>query len=84
MKQWSSNGWVNLDYGEGGNKMNKLVTLIVFVVVIGVLWWALSQVLLAFAVPAPWNTLAVVAFVLIAVLSVADYFLSGSFFWKRP
>ncbi len=63
--------------------MNRLVDLIVFIIVVAVLWWALSTVLAALTVPAPFNTLAVVAFVVIAVLAVADYFRSGTWFWRR-
>lgn len=64
--------------------MNKLVGIIVFIVVGGVLWWALTQVLAVMALPPIVSTLAVVAFVVVAVLMIADYIMSGSWFWKRP
>lgn len=57
--------------------------LIVFVVLIAVLWWALSQVLMVLNVGEPFSTLAVVAFVVIAVFTIVDYFSSGSWFWRR-
>lgn len=63
--------------------MNKLVQLIVFVVVGAVLWWALNQVLAVLALPAIVSTLAVVAFVVILVLAIADYMTNGTWFWKR-
>ena len=63
--------------------MDKLVGLIVFVVVGAVLWWALTTVLGVLALPAIVSTLAVVAFVVILVLIVADYLMSGTWFWKR-
>lgn len=63
--------------------MNKLFELIIFIAVVAVLWWALSTVLVALAVPAPWNTLAVVAFVVIAVFSFLDHYRSGTWFWSR-
>lgn len=64
--------------------MNKLVGLIVFIVVGAVLWWALTEVLAVLALPAIVETLAIVAFVVIIVLVIADYIMSGSWFWKRP
>lgn len=63
--------------------MNKLVDLIVFVIVVAVLWWALNTVLGVLGVPTPWSTLAVVAFVVIAVLAFADYIKSGAWFWVK-
>lgn len=63
--------------------MNKLVALLVFIVVIAVLWWALTQILAVLTVPAPFATIAVVAFVVIAVLMGADYMLNGSWWWRR-
>lgn len=63
--------------------MNKLLDLIIFIIIVAVLWWALSAVLVALNVPAPFSTLAVVAFVVIAVLAVADYLRGGNWFWKK-
>ena len=63
--------------------MNRLLDLIVFIIVVAVLWWALTQVLAVLTVPAPFDTLAVVAFVVLAVLAIADYFRGGQWFWKR-
>jgi uncharacterized membrane protein YwzB len=63
--------------------MNRILDLIVFIIVAAVLWWALTAVLTALAVPAPFSTLAVVAFVVLAVLSIADYFRSGTWFFRR-
>lgn len=63
--------------------MNKIIDLIVFIIVAAVLWWALQTVLTALAVPTPFATIAVVAFVLIAVLSFLDYFRSGTWFFTR-
>ena len=63
--------------------MNKLLMLVVCVAIIALLWWALTVVLAAFAVPAPWSTLAVVAFVLIAAFAVLDFLNSGTWFWRR-
>lgn len=64
--------------------MNKLISLIVFIVVGAVLWWALTTVLGVLALPTIVSTLAVVAFVVILVLVAADYLMSGSWFWRRP
>jgi hypothetical protein len=63
--------------------MNKLIDLIVFIIVVAVLWWALTTVLAAFAVPQIFVTIATVTFVLIAVISFLDYFRSGTWFWRR-
>ncbi len=63
--------------------MGKLVDLIVFIVVAAVLWWALQQVLGVLALPAIASTLAVVAFVVILVLAIADFISHGTWFWKR-
>jgi hypothetical protein len=63
--------------------MNRLVDLIVFIIVVAVLWWALSTVLAALRVPAPFDTLAVVAFVVIAVLSFVNYLSAGAWWWTR-
>ncbi len=63
--------------------MNKLVLLIVFIIVVAVLWWALTTILAALNVPSPWDTIAVVAFVVIAVFAFIDYFTTGSWFWTR-
>lgn len=64
--------------------MNKLVSLVVFIIVGAVLWWALNTVLGVLGLPAIFTTLAVVAFVVIAVLTIADYILNGTWFWRRP
>ena len=63
--------------------MNKLLDLVVFIIVVCVLWWALNAVLSALGVPAPFDTLAVVAFVVIAVLAGVDYLRGGVWFFKR-
>jgi hypothetical protein len=63
--------------------MNRLVSLLVFIVVVGILWWALTTVLVALGVPEPWQTIAVVAFVVIAVLSFLDYFSAGTWWFRR-
>lgn len=63
--------------------MNKLVELIVFVIVLAVLWWALTTVLVALAVPTPWDTIAVVTFVVVAVFAFLDYFRTGTWFWRK-
>lgn len=63
--------------------MNKLVDLVIFVVVAGVLWWALQAVLAAFHIGEPISTLVVVAFVVIAVLALVDYVRGGTWFFRR-
>ena len=63
--------------------MNKLASLIVFIIVVAVLWWALTTILAALGVPQPWDTIAVVAFVVVAVIAFADFFNSGTWFWAR-
>ena len=63
--------------------MGKLLDLIIFIIVVGVLWWALGAVLAALNVPEPFNTLAVVAFIVIAVLAAVDYLRGGTWFWRR-
>lgn len=63
--------------------MNRLVSLIVFIIVVAVLWWALTTILAALGVPEPFQTIAVVAFVVIAVLSFLDYFNSGTWWFRR-
>lgn len=62
---------------------NRLIDLVAFVIVVAVMWWALNAVLVALAVPAPFGTLAVVAFIVIAVLSGLDYLRAGTWFWTR-
>lgn len=63
--------------------MGKLVGLLVLIVVGAVLWWALGQILMVLALPAAVATLINVAFVVIAVLAIADYLMNGTWFWKR-
>ena len=63
--------------------MNKLIDLIIFIVVLAVLWWALTTVLSALALPAAIETVATVLFVVVAVFAAIDYFRSGTWFWSR-
>lgn len=63
--------------------MGRLLDLIIFIVVVAVLWWALSSVLAALNVPSPFDTLAVVLFVVLAVLAGVDYLRGGAWFWTR-
>jgi hypothetical protein len=64
--------------------MNKLIDLIIFIMVVAILWWALTTILAALAVPSVFQTIAVVVFILIAVIAFLDYFRSGRWFWNRP
>ena len=63
--------------------MNRLLDLIIFIIVVAVLWWALKAVLTALNVPSPFDTLAIVAFVVLAVLAGVDYLRGGTWFWRR-
>lgn len=63
--------------------MGKAVDLIIFIIVVAALWWALTTILAVLAIASPFDVLAKVAFVLIAVFAGADYFRNGSWFFAR-
>jgi uncharacterized membrane protein YwzB len=63
--------------------MGKLLDLVIFVIVVAVLWWALTAVLAALNVVEPFSTLAVVAFIVIAVFAAIDYLRGGTWFWRK-
>lgn len=63
--------------------MNKLIDIIIFVVVLALLWWAFTTILGALTLPAVFETIATVVFVVAAVLAFLDYFRSGTWFWTR-
>jgi hypothetical protein len=63
--------------------MGKLIDLIIFIIVVGLLWWALNMILTALLVPDPWRTIAIVVFVVLAVFAAIDYFRSGTWWFRR-
>jgi len=63
--------------------MNRIVSLIFFIILVAVLWWALTTVLTVLGVPATFVTIAEVIFVLLAVFAAFDYVNSGNWFFTR-
>lgn len=63
--------------------MGRLLDLIIFIIVVALLWWALTTVLVALSIQEPFVTIAVVLFIVIAVISFIDHLRTGVWFWRR-
>ncbi len=53
--------------------MNVVISLLVFLIVMGVVWWAATRLIAAFGIPEPVATVILVVIVLLMVLAVLDF-----------
>lgn len=60
-----------------GGMVTLLIVLVIFLLVAGVLFWAVQRLCAAFGVPEPIRTVIIVLFVLIVVIGIVYYVFGG-------
>lgn len=60
-----------------GGMISLLIALVIYLLVAGVLFWAINKLCAAFGVPEPIRTVIIVLFVLIVVIGIVYYVFGG-------